>query len=620
MPRAPQLEQQVANAPLPGVRIGGAPSPESYGAGVGQLASRIGLALYEQEALNADRTSVFEADRQAADLQTQLEQKLRSTRGKNVLGADETLRKEWSDGISAIEGGLSNDRQRTGFARILATRGDQLNRLTQAHVATEYEHFQDQETDAGIKSALDRVRANPDRADFIASEAQRVDSLISAQAVRKGWRGTVTDAMLKNPEFQKSYTDKGEEMPTSGDQFLTDRYHEQRATALSKLHSEVIGGFLARNDDLSAKAYFQNHANDLIASDRDRVEKVVLEGSTVGHARRIVNGWIDKGYNEVKMLEESRLQAAKDPKLGELLRNYSVQYVQDKQAAEKRVDDRNFDTFSQSLKERIAKEPGTYHDPRQVFGLDKYLALSTQTQDYLDRVAREALHPTDRPNDDPLWLNFLAMPPDMVANLSRQDFEVKYWQHFDNGHRTRAEAQWNTYRDAMARKEDKDVDPKLTNFLTVKDQVNNAWTMSGLIDPAKERSKWSADEVKQFVRFEDQVSKELQAYELNKLEGKRHATPEEVREVVKKVRDQAVQKVFTPGWFGAKERPAISLEEDERKQAIVPVDKIPADSLGDLRNYIRSKGRTITDDKLRRAYAQYVLGNRQGFDSIIDEP
>lgn len=619
MPRAPQLDQQVANAPLPGVRIGGAPSPESYGAGVGALTSRVGMALYEQEALNADRTSVFEADRQAAELQTSLEQKLRGLKGKNVLGADEILRKEWDDGITKIESGLSTERQRAGFARTKALRGDQLNRLTQAHVATEFEHFQDQETDAGIKSVFDRVRANPGQPEVLAGEMQRANSLIAAAAQRKGLIGTVTEAQIRNPEFRKSYEDRGEAVPSVGDQFLSDRYSEQRAVVASGLHSAVINGFLAKNDDLSAKRYFEAHANDLVAADRQALEKVVMEGSTVGHARRIVNGWIDKGYNEIKMLEEARLEGAKDPKLGDLLRNYSVQYVQDKQAAEKRVDERNFETVSQFLKERIAKEPGVYHDPRTVLGLDKYLALSPQTQDYLDRVAREAIHPGDRPNDDPLWLNFLAMKPEEVANLSRQDFELKYWQHFDNGHRSRAEAQWNTYRDALARKDGRDADPKVTASLTFKDQVNNAWALSGLIDPAKERSKWSTEEMKSFVRFEDQAAQALQHYELTKLEGKRHATPDEVREVVKKVRDQAVQKVFTPGWFGAKERPAISLEEDERKQAIVPVDKIPADSLGDLRNYIRSKGKTITEDKLRRSYAQYVLGNRQAFDSIIDE-
>lgn len=619
MPRAPQLEQQVANAPLPGARIGGAPSPESYGAGLGALSSRIGLALYEQEALNADRTSVFEADRQAADLQTQLEQKLRSTRGKNVLGIDETLRKEWSDGIAQIEGGLSTERQRAGFARIRATRGDQLNRFTQSHIATQFEQFQNEETDAGIKSVFDRVRANPEQPEVIAGEMRRADSLIAAAAQRKGLIGTVTEAQIRNPEFRKSYEDRGEAVPSVGDQFLSDRYSEQRAVVASGLHSAVINGFLSKNDDLSAKRYFEAHAHDLVAADRQALEKVVMEGSTVGHARRIVNGWIDKGYNEIKMLEEARLEGAKDPKLGDLLRNYSVQYVQDKQAAEKRVDERNFETVSQFLKERIAKEPGVYHDPRMALGLDKYLALSPQTQDYLDRVAREAVHPTDRPNDDQLWLNFLAMPPEMVANLSRQDFEVKYWQHFDNGHRNRAEAQWNTYRDALARNDGKQADPKLTAALTFKDYVNNAWNLSGLIDPSKERTRWTREEVTAFTRFEDQAAQALQAYEMTKLEGKRHATGDEIREVIKKVRDQAVQKVFTPGWFGAKERPAISLEEDERKQAIVPVDKIPADSLGDLRNYIRSKGKTITEDKLRRSYAQYVLGNRQAFDSIIDE-
>lgn len=618
MPKVPQLEQTVSTAAVPGVRLGGAASPESYGAGVGSVASRIGLAVYEQEAINADRTAVFEADRQAADLQTALEQKLRQTRGKNVLGVDETLRKEWDEGLNKIEGGLASGRQKNAFLRIRSQRSDQLNRLTQHHVATEFERFQDEETEAGLQSVLDRVRANPDRREIVDSERLRAESLVRAAAQRKGWTGVVTEDMLRNQEFRRPYEERGEAVPGVGDQFLSERYTERRAAVTSQLHSAVVNGFLARGDDRTARDYFLEHKQDFVAGDRQALEKTVLEGSTIGEARRTVNGWIAKGYNELAMLEEARLAGEKDPKLGNLLRDYATQHFADTALAEKRVDDRNHEAFSQYLRERIAREPGVYHDPRKEIGLDKFLSLPDATQRHLELIAREAVQPTDRPNDDALWLDFLALPPEQVAGLSRREFDTKYWSKLDNSHRSRAEAQWNAYRDAME-KGQKEKDPKITATLTFKDQVNNSWALSGLIDPAKERSKWSTDEMKMFVRFEDEAARAVQAYELTKLEGKRHATPDEVREVIKGVRDRAVNKVFTEGWFSYKERPVISLEEDEKRRVLVPVDKIPADSLADLRNYIRSKGKQITDDKLRRAYAQYVLGNRAAFEEIIAE-
>lgn len=615
MPRAPQLGQ-VQEAALPGVRVSAAPSADSFGAGVGELTSRIGRAFYEQEIEAADRTAVFEADRKAADLQTQLELKLKQTKGKQVLGIDQALGKEWEEGLTQIEGGLTGARQRGSFGRIRGRRSDQFNRQLQQHVATEYEAFQDHETEAGLQSAVERVRANPDQPAVIADELQRAESLLGAQAQRKGLLGRVTEAMVQDPEFRKTYETKGEVAPGVGDEFLTERYTTQRAEVRSKLHTAVVHGFLAKNQDLFAKQYFDQHANDFIAKDRDALEKTVHEGSTIGQARRQVNEWIKDGHNEFAMLEEARAAGEKDPKLGGLLREYASQYWADQGLASKRADDRDHVRFTTYLQEVIAKEPGKYHDPREVFGLDQWLKLAEPTRNHLTAIARDALHPTDRTNDDSLWLDFLALPPEQVAGLSRRDFDLKYWAKFDNNHRSLAEAQWNASRDAM---EKGTKGPELTASLTFKDQVNNAWALSGLIDPSVERAKWSKHQVTQFVRFEEQAAAALQAYEMTKLEGKRHATPDEVREVIKGVRDQATKKVFTEGWFSYHEKPAIGVEEDERANAIVPLDKIPADSLADLRRYIESLGKSVTADKLRRAYAQRQLNNREAFNKIVNE-
>lgn len=619
MPRVPQREQQVQDAGLPGVRLGGAPSPKSYGTEVGELTSQIGLALYEQEAIAADRTAVFEADRKAADLQLALQGKLQQAKGKNVLGLDEVLKKEWDEGIATIDSELQNNRQHGQFSTLSQRRGLQLNGIAQQHIATEYGRFEDGETDRTIESAQTMIRANPDNPTIITNEMNRALSAARAQAQRKGEYGQVTEGMFQSQEFRKPYEQRGEVTPGVGEEYITETFTQRQAEIKSGLHSAVINGFLAKNQDLLAKQYFDQHEHDLIAKDRQSLEKIVLDGSTIGQARRMVNQWISGGYNEYKMLEEARLQGEKNPKLGELLHNYSAQYWADQQIAAKRVDERNHETFVRDLKERIAADPGRYHDPRQELGLDTFLQLPSDTQRYLEMIAKEAVHPTDRPNDDKLWLDFLALKPMEVANLSRKDFDTTYWAKLDNSHRVRAESQWNTYRDALAKQDDKTAELKLTPTLTFKDQVNNAWALSGLIDPAKERSKWSTDEMKQFVRFEDAAAKAVQQYEMTKLEGKRHATPDEVRDIIKGVRDQLTKKVFTEGWFGKNERPILSLGEDEKGKVFVPVDKIPPAEADDLRRYIESQGKTVTADKLRRAYGQYVLGNRAEFNRIVNE-
>lgn len=122
--------------------------------------------------------------------------------------------------------------------------------------------------------------------------------------------------------------------------------------------------------------------------------------------------------------------------------------------------------------------------------------------------------------------------------------------------RERAETQWNN-KDAL-NKDSKPPDVKVTSSLTFKDQVLNAWNCSGLVNSSKEMSKWNTNEVTSFTRFEDQAAR-------------------------------AVQRVFLPGTFyGHNERVAITLGADERNQAVVPLNKIPADSLQTHRNYIQS--------------------------------
>lgn len=596
MPRAPQRTQQIQDAALPGVRLQAAPSPESLGAGFGQLASQVGMALYEQEIVAADRTATFEADRYAAELQTSLERKLRQARGKNVLGLEETIQKEWNDGLATIEGGLSNDRQKAGFARIRATRSDQFNRATQHHISTEYEAFQDHETEAGVKSVIDRVRSNPGQPEVIVGEMQRANSLIAAAAQRKGLIGTVTEAQVKNEEFRESYESRGEAVPSVGDQFLSDRYTEQRAVVGSSIHSAVVNGFLAKNDDLSAKKYFEAHEHDFVASDRQALEKVVMEGSTIGRARRIVNGWVSKGYNEAKMLEDARKEGEKDPKLGELLRSYSVQYVTDTQAAEKRVDERNFDTVSKFLKERIAKEPGVFHDPRTELGLDKYLALSPATQDYLDRTAREAMSHEKPVTDINTWVKINAMKDEELEKMTVDEMTTTM-KSLDEGDRDKLLTRWHGVRN---QKEGK-TDIKYEKMYSNKELFDQAVKRSGYFPIDEPMTKWSEEQKRLVLKMDKEAT-----LAVGKL--KEGATAEDIMKVQDQVIDENIRAKYRvkPSLFKfEKDVPAGSIEEYKDARSIrIPLADIPQARQDELKGALRSQGLPLTKDNIEALEAK----------------
>lgn len=599
MPRVPMPERQVTDAPVPGVRLGGAPSPDAFGAGVGDAMLRVGSALYQEAVIHADRSAVFEADRQLADLQTSLEQKIRQTRGKNVLGLDEGIRKDWDAGLEPIRKGLSSDRQRLAFTRLEASRSSQLNRLAQNHFATEMEHFQDQETNAGITSALDRIRANAEDPVIRQFELNRIGSLTAAHNVRKGLEG-VDD--------------------TTGQPWSTDAGQSFRAQALSSAHRETIVALNDQGRDLDAASYFDANKGKLTAKDRGAIESALREGSTRGEAQRLVRGLLAEGKTEAEILEhiDSKVD---NPKIVDLAHNLVNRHFREQAAITKDAKDQAYLNAVNELDAYHKGAPADPVEPRMIIAPSKWETFTVQERGALDSYSKSLtrLEKPDRLNDDKLWLDFLNLTPEQVGKLSRREFDMRYWSQFDNHHRERAEAQWNIAKDAIA-KPGKEPDLKVTSSLTFKDQAKLAWSLSGLVDPSKEPSKWNSEEVSAFARFEGQAAQALQRYEITKLEGKRHATPDEVRAVIDEVRKQAVQKVFLPGTFyGYNEKAAIMLNEEQLGQAVVPLDKIPADSLEDLRRYIQSLGKPITEDKLRRAYAQRLLNNRKAFEAIVNE-
>lgn len=613
MPRVPQLEQRVQNAPLPGARFTGAPSPESYGAGVGETLIRLGTDMYKKEVDNADRTAVFEADRQAAELQLELQGKLSQVHGKNALGVEESIKTEWKDGIAKIQSGLT-DRQRSVFDHRQQARSFQLQDYAMRHASKEIEAVQDTETEAGLKSAIDVIRANPESPLVFKNETERMKSLITSHAVRKGLMGIVTPEMLKTPEFYRPYVERGEEPPAVGKTYLTDTARHLRDQALSKAHREVVTELSVQGKDLAASSWFAKHKDALTAPDRDAVEKTIEESSTRGEAQRLVRGLLKEGKTESEIIAHID-EKIDNPKIVDLAHQLTSRHFREQAAITKDQVDQVYLEGANAIEQHPNVNPRLLIDP------ERWARLSIGERHALEERAKSLTkyEKPDRPNDDSLWLDFLALEPEHVATLSRREFDERYWSKFDNHTRQRAETQWNTYKDALTKKENKVDDPKVTASLTFKDQVNNAWALSGLVNPDKERSKWSSDEVKQFVRFEDEAARALQAYEMTKLEGKRHATPDEVRAVISEVTKRAVQKVFTEGFFWNSERPVIGLEEDEKKRVFVPIDKIPKDSLDDLRRYIESLGKTVTADKLRRAYGQRVLNNRPAFDQIVNE-
>ena len=58
------------------------------------------------------------------------------------------------------------------------------------------------------------------------------------------------------------------------------------------------------------------------------------------------------------------------------------------------------------------------------------------------RNAIESRSKPDVVNNDKAWINFISLKPEDIAQMSRAEFETKYWAKLDDSHRGRAETLW----------------------------------------------------------------------------------------------------------------------------------------------------------------------------------
>lgn len=617
MPRVPEERAQVAQAPIPGVRVEAQVTPQQLGAGVAGVTQELGLSVYGRAVREANQTALMAADRVLAESQTRLQVRISEMHGKDAFDAPDVLDSEWGKAVTTIEHDLiTNDQQRQAFHRAADERYGHLNKATQFHVSTEKTVYQDGETDAYLKASRDAARLNAADAEAVKKELGRQEAVLREWAQRKGLGKYVHDPELAAAHREMAVLTGGtyreDDKVWSGSPAYDQRLAEQR----SGTHTEVIKGFLYTGQDLSAKKYYEAHKDQFTAEHRDGIEKVLEEGSYRGEAQRSVRTWIGEGKDMAQMLDA--VNKIDDPKSSQLARELVKQHFADQNAARKQNLDEIYDVSKKLVDQAIGKQPGREVNPRIVIGPDAWMALTTAEQGSLRQMAHEALHQADRVNDDLAWFKFHSeLSHEDVAKLSPREYRTQYRDKFSNVVRAAADGYYNEVRNAANKAEAKD--PALTATQSFKDQAEDSFRVSGLLrEINKPQATWTEDERKMYVRFEREAAA---AIEQEELANKKKLTPSEKQVVIDGVVDRATKKVWVErGWFGFKsEVPAIGLEEDEKGRAQVPLEKIPKDWDAEARNYLKSENKTVTNDKLRRAYAQRVLGNSAAVKTILDE-
>jgi len=577
VPTVPRLGSQV-RAQATNIRPSNVRSPQTrvdtrgaqaFGQATVELA-KTAVAIEEKERRKADELAFLRADQAASEYETTFlydkDTGAMNQQGENAFGLPDRMKSEYDKKMNEIMGTLANDRQKSAFEKSYLSRRKSVHKQIYSHMSREGQKFDSAMTESYIANEQDAALKNfhdPERIDL---SIQRSRAAILQHSDRNGMPGEYTKMKIQKVESQTYYG--------------------------------VISKILDGGDDLAAKEYYNKYKDRLTGEDQQRVSKLLEAGAIKGESQRKSDQiWANSdGDLGVSMQKAEKI---KDPKLRDETMRRLRQKQSDRQAAIKAAENRNFMQASEYVKDNPAV------DPKDSMPVSQWEALTLQQQQSLKKYA------SSPQNNDKIWLDFFDKSPQELAGMSRADFEQKYWVHFDDSHRNRAEKMWKDASEGIE-------NPEVTNSLTFKNRVNNTLRQSGFIDETKTRAKFSDKEAQIYTQFEQEAANRLEDFERNELAGKRKATGQEVQKILD---DMVTKKVFIDkNWLWSDPvKPAALITNDEKGEAYVPIKQVPQSDRNSIENLIKSKGGRVSTDKVEKAYAAFLIGDRQLFDRIIGE-
>lgn len=644
----PKEERRIGLQGAPSARISTTVTPTMYGAGIGNTLEDLGLAVYSKEIRDANQTAYMAADRKLSEAQTELQVRLGEMRGRDAMGAPDVLKRDWDKIFQTVrKNDTYNDVQGEALDRSAASRYDQLNRWVQGHVSSEKYKFQENETIGYLKASQDSAALNADNPVWVAEEKRKQEAALKEWAQRNGYGHYTEEQDFPGPGVPQAIPIYRDEVDTDLDYELrtdrmsqtasfkerkdpffeegarprgrkwvgSDTYHEKLMEVQSGTNSAVIERLLNTGKDKTAKEFYDEHKAEFTVNDRARLEKTLEEGSYRGEALRKSREIIGESADLKEAL--TRVDKINDPELVRRVRDGVTQHYNDQAHAVKLQQDALYETAGNAIDQAVvnAKKKGlTTLTARSFVKPSEWAQLSLGEKSALQAYADHALKPVPRETNDQKYLDFIYMSPEERAQLSKRDYHTKYRQYFSDGDQARADSDLQRAREAKPGAGAKEFHVSDTQSLT--DQIRDTFRTQ-LIDPNKKQSNYSEEEVKREAQFQRNSVAAVEAEERAK--GKK-LTPTERQAVVDREKDRAIKEAWVPGRFwGTNKKMAIDLTEDDKARVVVPLDKIPAGDLESLKNYFRSKNKQPTDDKLRRAYGQYMLGNRKALEQIVDE-
>lgn len=334
-PMPQQTLPDVTPAALPDVRIQSNASLENFGGGQGltqetaatgdvaKEAADLGQAAYDR----ANQVAHLQADNAAAQKQTEIQTNVSKMYGQNALQAQDYAEKEWSDFSQELSQGAQNRDQQLAVKGTLSSRGQEINRFTQTHVAGQMEQFADEQSKAGIQNAVNLAVMNPYDTANTDSQRDRANAILIDQATRKG--------VYQNPDGTE-----------------TDTFQAMKSAAVGSFDKTVIQAQLDKdtaNGVQAAQGYLEAHKDEMAAPDLLAARAMVEKAETT---KMGMDMWDKMNSPQFELsdgspdLEKIHSTIMADPDLGDDRKVALLSYVK-AQAREQYVDNMRQDTANQ---------------------------------------------------------------------------------------------------------------------------------------------------------------------------------------------------------------------------------------------------------------------------------
>jgi len=558
----PTPSPAMANAryqPTTGAEDAQARALMAFGDDMGQVSDQLFRAQEKIDTLRAEE-AFTELRNQQLDM-TNGEEGFAQRRGRDALGKpfiDDYVQR--FDTATETIGNKLDDRARKLFNKRSQVAKLQYRQDLLGHSAKEADTYARQVFESSLDSEIKNASNHWQNPKDVALSLERIKFVISEEADRLNLPAKKTKAL--------------------------------RDDAISKVHANVIERMLINDQDLAASVYYQGNKKQVMGDDAAPIEKALAEGSLRGESRRRADEIFGKYQTEGQALAE--VDKIKDPKVADATRQ---------RVKQKYADDQN--EYKLSLEKAYTDALQTVEASGSTDNIPPNKWVNVLTEDHrkaLEKRAAEIREGKEPELNKDKWMAFLDLPTNKLAALNQDEVDVNYLMHFDRDRRIEALNRWQSARKSLQG----DPMAKVEHASTIQfdDIVDGLARQMNVLPKGKSKAKLSQEQWTRYNALRTGADTEIKQFERNELGGKRKATSEEMTKIVNRV---MAKQVFVDEWGTDPQRPVVTLTEEERGQAYIPIKKIPAESVLALRRKAEEMGITINQRQIERAYAAAVM-------------